>query len=231
MSKSRKARFRDKGRRLRRERARERLRDDTVRLDDRGMDPEGVRRMTARLKSQYGNTAFASLKKDGLRKLSEVFLEFLAPTLDEIEPGPRYRPRFETAVATGAIAWNAAFLPRPERDKMIAEFAAKLAGEEREMGEVAGALMRGMIERKLSRFGHDKRFIAEYEVAGQGDNLRLNVAWSPAPEDMEEVLRQNPQLRELADAAVRHDGSGSPPNKSGQARSGLLAWIRRLLGF
>lgn len=105
------------------------------------------------------------------KKASTRLAQLIAP--HAVEDGET-RSSYEALVALGAIAWNLSLLPAQDRDDLTRE-------------AVRGAVARGipltdrwlneLVERKMSLFPSDGRWIESYEVVVQPDGrLAILVA-------------------------------------------------------
>ena len=91
----------------------------------------------------------------------------------------------KTVIGMTVLAWNMAVFPEPERwEGMSPEFAEQLWKH----GE---AILKKMIERKLTLYPQESRSILDYEITGSGDNLRIEVAFSLLPEEIANLNHGN----------------------------------------
>jgi hypothetical protein len=109
-------------------------------------------------------------------KLSAVILEFIEP----YKPKPFSDAAFERLVTIGVIAWNAALLEGEERQALIEATVKSIvesAGERwrKDTEEVLAT----MIQRKLSLFAADRRYIVDFRLADTGSDYHLSVASMP----------------------------------------------------
>jgi hypothetical protein len=93
----------------------------------------------------------------GVRKMSEVFAEFVDP----FRPGDEKDGDYEKLLSVGVMAWNLAILNQPERDK---HFQKTLAEAPPEARPYLIELMVPLIERKLAHFAADGRFILNFSL-------------------------------------------------------------------
>ena len=104
-----------------------------------------------------------------------------APWID----GARNDDQRKTVIGMTVLAWNMAVFPEPERwEGMSPEFAKQLWKH----GE---AILKKMIERKLTLYLQESRSILDYEITGSGDNLRIEVAFSLLPEEIANLNHGN----------------------------------------
>jgi hypothetical protein len=107
-------------------------------------------------------------------KVSDLLVEFASPWLDEAENENQWKVVIEMAI----LAWNLSTLPEPERSKEIRENLGPKLGT---AGEI---IVKEMLARKLSRFPEQQQFLVDYEVSGSGPNLRVEVAYTPSPQEV-----------------------------------------------
>ena len=128
--------------------------------------------------------------------MSNVMLEFLEPYREFDRDGDM----FAKLVGLGTVAWNLALLPEAERSEALEEFAAEMFGSGRlsvvgrcvrwvrtrlglshgDHGETEAhrnfkATVEEMIERKLRKFPSNRRFVLDYQIAGDGSEQKLFV--------------------------------------------------------
>lgn len=107
------------------------------------------------------------------RKISEVFLEFIAP----FKSVATTQDSFEKLIVTGIIAWNAALATGAERQKLIDSSVQAIvdqAGETwRKDAEETIALL---IRHKERAFAADRRYIVDYRVTDTGQAWHLAMA-------------------------------------------------------
>jgi hypothetical protein len=77
------------------------------------------------------------------------------------------------AVGLGVVAWNAALIPQPERERVIEQALDRLPELARhDLQEMLEAL----VDRKLRYFADEPRFIAGYQVSDLGSSRHVQVA-------------------------------------------------------
>jgi hypothetical protein len=107
------------------------------------------------------------------RKISEVFLEFIAP----FKSAATTQDSFEKLIVTGIIAWNAALVTGAERQKRIdsaVQVIIDQAGETwRKDAEATIALL---IRHKERAFAADRRYIVDYRLTDTGQAWHLAMA-------------------------------------------------------
>ena len=106
-------------------------------------------------------------------KLSEVFLEFIAPFSEYADTDEAY----QKLVTTAMFAWNIAVSPKAERLKLSEVFVntvVGMAGEEWRK-ETKDVLM-SLVRRKERYFAADKRYIVDYRLTDTGQGYHLAMA-------------------------------------------------------
>jgi hypothetical protein len=126
--------------------------------------------------------------------MSEILLEFIAPYRDKALDDTA----LERLIALGAMAWNVALLPESKRETSIDELASKLFMPSRinpkywfrkllVAGTMSGKMatspeivdfkdvINEMIDRKISRFNQNRRWIVSYQVNITPDDVHLSV--------------------------------------------------------
>lgn len=116
---------------------------------------------------------FAGFTKTEGPKLSEVFLEFIAPFAEAADTYAAYQKLVTTAV----FAWNIALSPKAERQR-ISEFfvntVVEMAGEEWRK-DTTDVLM-SLVRRKERYFAADKRYIVDYRLTDTRQGYHLAMA-------------------------------------------------------
>jgi hypothetical protein len=116
---------------------------------------------------------FAGFTKVEGPKLSEVFLEFIAPFSEHADTDEAYRK----LVTTAAFAWNIAVSPKAEQQKLSEVFVntvVGMAGEEWRK-DTRDVLM-SLVRRKKLYFASDKRYIVDYRLTDTGKGYHLAMA-------------------------------------------------------
>lgn len=133
-----------------------------------------------------------------IRKMSEILLEFIEPYLERASQVGGLKK----LVTLGAFAWNMGLLPDPKRADVLKELEAtwfqnkrpSLLGKlgdlahrlmgveegsepEEKLPEVAGfrQLVHELVERKLGRFGHNRRLIVSFDFKETEEDMDLVV--------------------------------------------------------
>jgi hypothetical protein len=102
-------------------------------------------------------------------KTSEVLLEFLEPCLDGVRTLDEYR----TVITIGSAAWNAALLPRHEREDFLAGLTSLVGPVD---GRVLRSMLELLIERRLREFSDYGKWIFAFDVGEDGRGFHLQVA-------------------------------------------------------
>ncbi len=116
---------------------------------------------------------FAGFTKTEGPKLSEVFLEFIAPFAQTAETSEAYRMLVTTAV----FAWNIALSPKPEQQKLSEGFVntiVETAGEK--WRKDTKVILMTMVRRKKLYFASDKRYIVDYRLTDTRQGYHLAMA-------------------------------------------------------
>jgi hypothetical protein len=113
------------------------------------------------------------------RKVSETLLEVAEPWVDQVDTNDQRKK----VISMVALAWNRSLLPDSEHGTgKGAEIAAQL-------GPSGMEILNEMIARKRALFPDETRAIVAFEVAGDGDKMRLNVVASLSPEEIADQER------------------------------------------
>ena len=143
-------------------------------MESRRQQKKREKKKHARLQKQkrarqglFGDTIIVATPPGG-EKMSAVLLEFLEPYSEQWRNEEEFRKLVNLAVA----AWNAALFPDSERDKAIQEIVDTVPPEIRaDLREI----LEGMIQRKITHFGGNKRAIINYEVTMRNAGPHLSV--------------------------------------------------------
>ena len=104
-------------------------------------------------------------------KMSEVMAQFIEPYLTDSMTTDMVR----RLVLMATAAWNAALFPEPKRSEIIDELFNSAFPPDPAIQREARAGMAVMIQRKLSYFRDNQRFIISCDVKGAGRDLNLVV--------------------------------------------------------
>jgi len=109
-------------------------------------------------------------------KMSEVLSEFIEPWIEAADTLQSY----DKLIGTAIIAWNAALLPKDQRQKMLDDMARTIAATaDKQTLKDFQVIMADFIRRKERHFADHKRFIFSYEVKETKNGFHLAVASTP----------------------------------------------------
>ena len=109
----------------------------------------------------------------GQEKMSDVLEDFIAPYGESVELGDPYR----RLLGLGVLAWNAALLPKEQRDAMIDKLVSQgLPAGSDDHRTVFRSLVESMVERKLAHFATNRRAIISFDLRETGRDYYLTVA-------------------------------------------------------
>ena len=112
------------------------------------------------------------------RKISETFLEFAAPVLNEL-PAGFSKSDIELALRIVFVAWNAVVLAEVRGDKQYLDQIRSATSSNPQ----SAYLLEQLIDRKKTVFADDHRIIGKYEVKITSDGFNLWAeARSPYPQ-------------------------------------------------
>ena len=116
------------------------------------------------------------LEPKGQTKMSKVLEAFVEPYLELADTEHGKAMLFHLAV----VAWNAALLPEEKRQTMIDEVLKEGAKQIPKKGQRdLKLLLAAMIQRKLSHFAENRRYIVSIELTEMGQDYYLSVASTP----------------------------------------------------
>ena len=123
----------------------------------------------------YEGTVFVENPKD-FRKMSEILLEYVQPFLEETET---YEDR-SNLIDFAVMAWNLSLISEEKRQELIMELVMGLFSEPEEIEEQKSfkRLMNKLINRKLTFFAEEERFVKDYKLTENAGNIHLSVASS-----------------------------------------------------
>ena len=104
------------------------------------------------------------------RKISETFLHFAAPMLDDL-PSEAPEQRAEEALRVAFTAWNAVVFADVLNDYRYLEEVRSLAADKPEVA----LLVQQLVARKRALFGDDERLIGTWEVTRTTDGINLRA--------------------------------------------------------
>ncbi|HYG35502.1 MAG TPA: hypothetical protein VEC99_11990 [Clostridia bacterium] len=116
-------------------------------------------------------------------KVSEMLVEIAKPWLAEA----RNDDHRKMVLVMAVLAWNMAVFQKPDLwEGMNPELVEKL-------GEPGRTILDDMIASKLDLYPEETQAIQDYEITGSGDNLRIDVLYSPSPEDIKNLDLDKPE--------------------------------------
>ncbi|MEB3191060.1 MAG: hypothetical protein VKL42_12025 [Snowella sp.] len=142
-------------------------------------ESEAFKRFKATLESQPENegTIFVT-NPQGFEKISEQLMRFIHPYLPVTESYEDRLRLFDMAV----LAWNLAILPSAQREEFLTSYLAEqvnpLDREALEMFADFRELLTELIQRKLKLFGKEKRFIQDFQLIEDDEEIRVMVSFS-----------------------------------------------------
>jgi hypothetical protein len=104
------------------------------------------------------------------RQISETFLDFAAPMLDDL-PSEAPEQRAKTALEVSFTAWNAVVFADVLNDHRHLEEIRRLTAGKPETAR----LMEQLIARKRALFADDERLIGTWEVTRTEDGINLRA--------------------------------------------------------
>ncbi len=116
----------------------------------------------------------------GVRKMSEIILEFAEPLLNEAETIKMKK----SAIALTMVALNMSLIKKFDDDfnKLNSEMS-DLSGQQFAIDTASAVSF--LIQRKLELYPDVKRFIMDYDFVDTGSGFHLNVVSTPLSEDSE----------------------------------------------
>jgi hypothetical protein len=116
-------------------------------------------------------------KPKGMRKMSEVLEQFVAPYLDDEDSYEEREFFFELAI----LAWNCAVFPASEREKLMESFFEDLGNplepESIEATQELSGFVEELIERKLDVFPKDNRIIRDFQLTQHEAGFHISVSY------------------------------------------------------
>ncbi|MSP14845.1 MAG: hypothetical protein EXR62_18030 [Chloroflexi bacterium] len=113
----------------------------------------------------------------GTEKMSEVMMEFIEPYMEFATTSlTQYKQLVELAI----IAWNAAILPKKEREILLNETLKNTTRPANEdMDKEFRAVVMDLIQRKERHFAKNKRLIVSYRASETKDTFHLAIVYRP----------------------------------------------------
>jgi hypothetical protein len=132
------------------------------------------RPLRPRLPSLPPNTVIVPTPPGG-EKMSEVLEAFIAPYADTWNT----RDQLVMLLNLAVIAWNAALVPSSKRASLFSDLLATIPPRD---AITMKAILDGLIQRKLTHFPENKRFIFSFDVTTQPDGgFYIMVASTVSP--------------------------------------------------
>ena len=108
----------------------------------------------------------------GEEKISEAIIEFIEP----YRASARNPGAYESLIAVGILAWNAALLPASERLKLLSDsIDAVFSPKNQEIREGLQDLLNLLIRRKEQFFAENRRYILRYHLSKTSEGYHLSV--------------------------------------------------------
>jgi hypothetical protein len=142
-------------------------------------EKKGIEKLERKLKrSEFGSYFKTVANPEGEAKMSEVLEDFVEPYLDAADD----RHYQEMLYSIAVIAWNLALVPNGEREEMLDEAIREgVRSDDPADQQEAKEMINELIERKLSLFTDNQRFILDFQLLDTGDTLQLSVASTLPP--------------------------------------------------
>ena len=126
------------------------------------------------------NNEFLSGKKimvdnNSSEKISEIIQEFAEPLFDECDTDEEC----EMMIPISIMIWNLCALPKEDRKEEIIKMLDLLAGDDNDMYMYWSGLIKSQMFRKEMYFSQVRRFICDYKIIKNGNELRLTVVSTP----------------------------------------------------
>ncbi|QHU99550.1 hypothetical protein [Synechocystis sp. CACIAM 05] len=113
----------------------------------------------------------------GMRKMSEVLEEFVAPFIGDEDSYEEREFFFELAI----LAWNCAVFPESGREKLMEAFFTDLSNplepESIEATQDLRVFVEELIERKLEVFPKDKRIVQDFQLTQHEAGFHVAVSY------------------------------------------------------
>jgi hypothetical protein len=134
---------------------------------------QSIERLKRKLEQEpLGDVKFV-VEPQGQVKMSDVLERFAEPYLDFAETAEDYRKLFTVA----ALAWNAAFLPPSEQEKMVDDIlGARVPADSGELKKGLTEIVGALIARKQALFADNTRKIVNLELTETASGFHLSVA-------------------------------------------------------
>ncbi len=119
---------------------------------------------------------FRDLK--GVRKMSEVIIEFAKPILDKTDGSVEGQKK---ALTIAIIAWNIALMD--DIDEQLENLEDHMSSEDAQFLEDMSLIVNSLVQRKLDFYSDVKRMVMDYDIVDTGDGFHLNVVSSSLKDD------------------------------------------------
>ncbi|HET6428786.1 MAG TPA: hypothetical protein VFJ30_10275 [Phycisphaerae bacterium] len=132
--------------------------------------------MAARVGGQHSTEGVHSAGGAGVRKLSEVILEFARSVMGDAAAGT-----FQGAARVAIVAWNLANLPADLRRAGKADLLRTARRFGSAYARQLGRVMDELVERKQRLYPDDARMVLDHAFTGpgRGDHLRVTAGALP----------------------------------------------------
>lgn len=114
----------------------------------------------------------------GVRKMSEIILDFAKPLLDETDGSFE---NYKKALIVVIIAWNIALMD--DIDEQLEELNKHMNLEDEQFLEDMSLILNLLVQRKLDFYSDVKRMVMDYDIVDTGDGFHLNVVSTPLKDD------------------------------------------------
>lgn len=145
-------------------------------------DPEpSLERLASRVKRRDKELGIEGATEiyspQGMRKMSEILIEFAQPYVDGADSFADKKKAFGLAT----VAWNLALLDEEDRASHTGEFLEAMGGTGKKdvmdgAREILRNILDDLIRRKAQLFPEIKRFIFDWELLETPEGFHLNVA-------------------------------------------------------
>ena len=109
-------------------------------------------------------------KSTATKKISETFLEFVGPFMEELGAGATDH-QLEQMLQVGFTVWNAVVFDAVNATSRFVDQVRDLTAHD----PAVGAFVEELIARKRRLFGDDQRLIGQYQLYRNGGELRLRA--------------------------------------------------------
>ena len=138
-------------------------------------------RALASLDGEKSPLYFRDLK--GVRKMSEVILDFAQPLLDKADGTLEGQKK---ALTVAIIAWNIALMG--DIDEQLEKLDEHMGSEDQQFLDDMSLIASSLVQRKLDFYSDIKRMVMDYDLVDTGDGFHLNVVSSSMKDDRDAVV-------------------------------------------